>query len=192
MLSSPRGLSPRPAPPPPVSVSNSLTPPSVEALYCDHHRWLRSWLSHRLGNAADAADLAHDTFLRLLSKTVFPRFGSEGEARAYLRTVGHALCVDLWRRREVERAWLDALAAQPEPVAPSEEHQAIIIETLLGVGRMLARLSQKAAAAFVMAQVDGTPYRDIAASLGVSERMVKKYIAQAMLQCALIEAGLNA
>ena len=100
--------------------------------------------------------------------------------------------MDLWRRREVERAWLDALAAQPEPVAPSLEHQAIIIETLLDVGRMLGRLSQKAAAAFVMAQVDGTPYRDIAATLGVSERMVKKYIAQAMLQCALIEAGLNA
>ena len=79
-----------------MSVSDSLSSPSVEALYCDHHRWLRSWLLHRLGNAADAADLAHDTFLRLLGKTVFPRFGSVGEARAYLRTVGHALCVDLW------------------------------------------------------------------------------------------------
>ncbi|WBX88640.1 sigma-70 family RNA polymerase sigma factor [Achromobacter mucicolens] len=177
---------------PPVIVSDSLTSPSVEALYCDHHHWLRSWLLHRLGNTADAADLAHDTFLRLLGKTVFPHFGSVGEARAYLRTVGHALCVDLWRRREVERAWLDALAAQPELVAPSLEHQAIIIETLLAVGRMLGRLSEKAAAAFVMAQVDGTPYRDIAATLGVSERMIKKYIAQAMLQCALIEAGLNA
>ena len=40
-----------------------------------------------------------------------------------------------------------------------------------------------------MAQVDGMPYRAIAAQLSVSERMVKKYIAQAMLQCALIEAG---
>ena len=59
------------------------------------------------------------------------------------------------------------------------------------MGRMLGRLSHKAATAFVMAQVDGTPYREIAAELGVSERMVKKYIAQAVLQCALIEAGLD-
>ncbi|WP_268630650.1 sigma factor, partial [Escherichia coli] len=116
------------------------------ALYCDHHRWLRSWLHRRLGNAADAADLAHDTFIRLLGKTVFPRFGSVAEARAYRRTVGNALCADLWRHREVERAWLDALAAQPEPVAASAEHQAIVIETLLDIGRMLGRLPQKAAA----------------------------------------------
>lgn len=165
--------------------------PSLDVLYCDHHRWLQGWLQRRLGNAADAADLAQDTFVRLLNKTVFPRFGSFAEARAYLRTVGGALCVDLWRHREVEQAWLDALAAQPEPFSPSPEQQTIVIETLLEVGRMLGRLSHKAATAFVMAQVDGTPYRDIAAELKVSERMVKKYIAQAMLQCALIEAGLD-
>ena len=54
---------------------------------------------------------------------------------------------------------------------------------------MLSSLSQKAAAAFIMAQVDGMPYRAIAAQLSVSERMGKKYIAQARLQCALIESG---
>ena len=43
-----------------------------------------------------------------------------------------------------------------------------------------------------MAQVDGMPYREIAVELGVSERMIKKYMAQAMLECALIEAGLKA
>ncbi|WZB73666.1 sigma-70 family RNA polymerase sigma factor [Achromobacter insuavis] len=175
-----------------MSASDCPTPAAAQALYCDHHRWLRSWLHRRLGNAADAADLAHDTFIRLLGKTVFPRFGSVAEARAYLRTVGNALCVDLWRHREVERAWLDALAAQPEPVAASAEHQAIVIETLLDIGRMLGRLPQKAAAAFVMAQVDGMPYREIAVELGVSERMIKKYMAQAMLECALIEAGFKA
>ncbi len=148
-------------------------------------------MRRRLGNAADAADLAHDTFFRLLTRSSIPGFGSFVEARAYLRTIGGGLCVDLWRRREVEQAWSEALAALPEPAAPSPEHQAIVIETLLEIGRMLGRLSQKAARAFVMAQVDGVPYRDIAAELAVSERMVKKYIAQAMLQCALIEAGLD-
>jgi len=107
-----------------------------------------------------------------------------------VRTIANGMCVDLWRRREVEQAWLDALAAQPEACAPSPEHHAIVIETLLEIGALLRRLPQKAATAFVMAQVDGAPYRDIAAALGVSERMVKKYIAQAMLQCALAEAGL--
>lgn len=32
-------------------------------------------------------------------------------------------------------------------------------------------------------------YADIAVELGVSERMVKKYMARAMLHCVLLEAG---
>ncbi len=165
--------------------------PSVETLYCDHHGWLQGWLHRRLGNASDAADLAQDTFVRLLIKPASRGFNSFGEARAYLRTAANGLCVDLWRRREIETAWLQTLAAMPEAAAPSPEHQAIVIETLLEISRMLEKLSEKAAMAFIMAQVEGMPYRDIAAQLSVSERMVKKYIAQGMLQCALIEAGLS-
>lgn len=172
-----------------MSASAPTLSPSLETLYCDHHGWLQSWLHRRLGNASDAADLAHDTFLRLLTKPASRGFDSFAEARAYLRTAATGLCVDLWRHREIEKAWLDTLAARPEAFAPSPEHQAIVIETLMEVGAMLSRLSQKAARAFVLAQVDGVPYREIATELDVSERMVKKYIAQAMLQCALIEAG---
>nr|WP_286206632.1 sigma-70 family RNA polymerase sigma factor [Thauera linaloolentis] len=159
-------------------------------MYLDHHGWLQGWLRRRLGNASDAADLAHDVFLRLLAAP--KRFDSPPEARGYLRTMANGLCIDLWRRREVEQAWLDALASRPEALEPSPEHRSIIVETLLEIGDMLGRLPQKAASAFVMAQLDGMPYREIAARLGVSDRMVKKYIAQAMLQCALIEAGLEA
>lgn len=161
----------------------------IETLYAHHHGWLQHWLHRRLGNSADAADLAQDTFVRLMSRPATRCFESVGEARAYLLTAANGLCVDLWRRREIERAWLQALAARPEALAPSPEHCAIVIETLLEVGRMLGKLSQKAAQAFIMAQVDGVPYRIIAQELAVSERMVKKYMAQAMLQCALIEAG---
>ena len=163
---------------------------AISTLYCDHHGWLQGWLQRRLGNAADAADLAQDAFVRLLGRSAFPRFDSVAEARGYLRSIGKGLCIDLWRHREVEKAWLEALAAQPQAFVPSLEHQAIVIESLLEVGRMLGRLPYKAATAFVMAQVEGLPYREIAVHLNVSERMVKKYIAQAMLQCALIDAGL--
>lgn len=165
---------------------------ALQTLYHHHHGWLQGLLRKRLGNAADAADLAHDAFLRLLIKPVARGFGTPGEARAYLRAMAHGLCVDFWRRREVEQAWLEALASQPEPVTPSAEHQAIVIETLIELGAMLGKLPQKAASAFILAQVEDMPYRDIARELAVSERMVKKYIAQTMLQCALLSAGLAA
>ena len=38
----------------------------VAKLYANHHGWLRSWLHRRLGHSADAEDLAHDTFIRVL------------------------------------------------------------------------------------------------------------------------------
>ncbi|MBN3816446.1 sigma-70 family RNA polymerase sigma factor [Paraburkholderia sp. Se-20369] len=163
----------------------------VHALYRDHHGWLQGWLRRRLGDAVDAADLAHDAFLRLIVKPAPKGFGSDVEARAYLRTMAQGMCIDLWRRRQVEQAWLDSLAAQPEPCEPSPEHRAIVIETLMEIGALISRLPDKARRAFIMAQIHELPTREIAGELAVSERMVQKYLAQAMLQLALVEAGLT-
>jgi len=39
--------------------------PRSHALYTDHQGWLQAWLRKKLGNAHQAADLAHDTFVCL-------------------------------------------------------------------------------------------------------------------------------
>lgn len=158
---------------------------TLKNLYTDHHSWLQGWLRRRLGNAADAADLAQDVFINLLVKPQV--FESAGNVRAYLSTVGNGLCVSLWRRRQIEQAWLDELAMRPENTAPSEEHKAIIIEALCEIDAMLNKLSEKAASAFVMAMVYEMPDKQIAEKLGVSDRMVRKYVAQAMFQCMKLE-----
>jgi RNA polymerase sigma factor (sigma-70 family) len=160
--------------------------PDVQALYGDHHDWLQGWLRRRLGSAADAADLAQDAFMRLM---VSPRrFDSPPAARVYLRTMAQGLCIDLWRRRQIEQAWLDTLAAQPEALAPSAEHQLMVLQALQEIDAMLSRLSPKAAQAFVMAVGCDMTDREVAQELGVSTRMVRKYVAQAMLHCMCLEA----
>lgn len=162
----------------------------LEALYGDHHDWLQGWLRRRLGNAADAADLAHDAFLRLL---VTPRrFGSQPEARSYLRAMANGLCVDLWRRRQIEEAWLAALASQPAAFSPSAEHQVIVLQALQEIDSLLGSLSANAARAFVLAVGCEMTDREVAAELGVSSRMVRKYVAQAMLRCMEMEARQDA
>ncbi|NTX29150.1 sigma-70 family RNA polymerase sigma factor [Burkholderia pyrrocinia] len=173
-----------------MTVTQSAVHQHVHVLYRDHQGWLQSWLRRRLGDAADAADLVHDTFLRLIVKPALKDFGSDAEARAYLRAIAQGMCIDLWRRREVEQAWLNSLADQPEASEPSAEHRAIVIETLIEIGELINRLPDKARRAFIMAQIHGLPTREIAAALAVSERMVQKYLAQAMLHLALIDAGL--
>ena len=48
------------------------------------------------------ADLAQDTFLRLLNSSVKRQFDSGAQARGYLRKTAQNLCIDLWRRQEIE------------------------------------------------------------------------------------------
>lgn len=166
--------------------SDSAPSPTIDMLYVDHHAWLQAWLGRRLGNAADAADLAHDTFLRLIDKP--RRFDSAPAARSYLRSMANGLCVDRWRRHRIEQAWLDVLAAQPETLAPSAEHQVIVLEALYEIDSMLRSLPPKAAQAFMMAVGCSMTYREIAQELCVSVRMVAKYIAKATLACLRLEA----
>ncbi|MFJ4255533.1 sigma-70 family RNA polymerase sigma factor [Pseudomonas monteilii] len=166
----------------------SPPPSDVGSLYHLHHGWVRNLFRHKLGNAHDAAELAHDVFLRLLSK---PRtFASDADAKAFLGAMSRNMCVDFWRRRRVEQAWLEVMAERPEAFQPSEEHRALMLETLLQVQAMLERLPATVAEAFILAQVHGLGYRAIAEQLGVSERTVTSYMAKAMFHCAVLEAEL--
>jgi RNA polymerase sigma-19 factor, ECF subfamily len=169
-----------------ITVSRLPPPDFVAALYVDHHGWLKGWLRKKLGCSDAAADLAQDTFVRLLGR--YDNF-SLREPRAYLTTIASGLLIDHWRHREVERTWLECLALQPEAFAPSPEERALAIESLCRIDAMLTRLPDKVRRAFLMAQLQGLVYREIAEALDVSERMVKKYMAQAMLACLALEHG---
>lgn len=158
---------------------------SLAHLYEAHHGWLQGWLRRRLGHAGDAADLAQDAFLRLLVK---PRpFASALQARAYLRTLAGGLCVDLWRRRQIEQAWLDTLASRPSAHAPSAEDQAAVLQALHEIDALLQQLPARVASAFVMAVGCDMTDVQVARVLGVSDRMVRKYVARATLHCMLHE-----
>ncbi|MGE8166597.1 sigma-70 family RNA polymerase sigma factor [Pseudomonas putida] len=162
---------------------------SIHSLYQSHSRWLLGFLQRRLGNRPDAADLVQDTFVRILGR---PRqFDGQAGERSYLATIARGLCIDHWRRQKLEQAWLEHLALQPSALQPSPEQRALIVETLHEVDAMLLRLPSKVRQAFLLAQIDGLGYRDIAAHIGVSERMIKKYLAQAFLHCAILEAELD-
>lgn len=150
----------------------------VADLYTEHHRWLHAWLRKKLGCTHQAADLAQDTFVSLLAKPCQP-----DEPRAYLLTIARRLVFETWRRRDLERAWLAELAALPDAVAPSEEERAIVLETLLAIDALLAGLSAKARQAFLMSQLDGLTYAQIAAELGVSVSRVRQYMTQALTRC---------
>ncbi|MDP8568720.1 sigma-70 family RNA polymerase sigma factor [Methylophilus aquaticus] len=152
-----------------------------DRLYLGHHAWLQRWFCKKLGCTFQAADLTQDTFVRLLLKQVEQHHFTT--PHFYLLHIAKGLLVDHWRRQSLEKSYLDALLLQEPSQTSSLEVQAILLETLLEVDAMLDSLPLKVRKAFLFAQIDGLTYREIAELLTVSERMVKKYMASAMMHC---------
>lgn len=155
----------------------------LRGLYQAHHGWLKSWLVRRLGSASDAADLAHDTFIRLMTAKESPDLR---QPRAYLRTIAQGLVVDRYRRQNIERAYLEALALRPEPVDISPEERLDILETLALVDATLHRLGDRTRRIFLAVQLEGLTYGATAEQLGVSITTVKKHVIRAMTECLLL------
>lgn len=152
----------------------------IGALYSDHHGWLYGWLRRKLGDASQAADLAQDTFVRILAgRATTPIV----EPRAYLTTIAKGLLVNWYRRQALEHAWLDALSHLPEPEVPSPEQRLIILETLQEIDAMLDTLPAGVKRAFLLSQLEGLKYDEIAQTLGVSLITVKRYMKQAFRHC---------
>lgn len=153
---------------------------TVEGLYQDHHSWLTGWLRRRLGCPDSAADLAQDTFVKVLVARDTPQLL---EPRAFLTTIAKRVLSNHYRRRDLEQAYCQALAELPECVAPSEEERAIILETLIELDRLLDGLPMAVKRAFLLSQVDGLSHGEIATQLGISIATVKRHLNKALLRC---------
>ena len=169
-----------------VSTASPVHAIPLSTLYSEHHGWLYGWLRGKLGNRADAADLAQDTCLRLLGKRDAAPLR---EPRGYLATIARGLLVDRYRRQALEQAYLEALAQQAEPVSMCAETHAIIIETLLAVDRLLDSLGARTRAIFLLAQIEELSYADISRRLGVSLPTVKKHLVRAYTECLMLAAA---
>ncbi|MFT6492150.1 MAG: RNA polymerase sigma-70 factor (ECF subfamily) [Porticoccus sp.] len=152
-------------------------------LYNDHHGWLRCWLRKSTGCSETAADLAQDTFVKVMQKQREDSGFAIGYPRRYLRIVAGSLMVDHFRRRAVEKAYADALMLLPEPASISAEEREIILETLQQLDKMLDAMPARMRQAFLLSRLDGLTYQQIADQLGVSLRSVKRYMQQAFVQC---------
>jgi DNA-directed RNA polymerase specialized sigma24 family protein len=102
----------------------------LERLYIDHHAWLSGLLRRKLGNATDAADLAHDIYLNLIRKGSIP---APDDCRCHLTQIAKGMLIDLYRRRRLEASHLERMRQQEAPLGPSEESRALAFEALTQV-----------------------------------------------------------
>ena len=166
-----------------MAVADNSLQHDVESLYSNHHGWLFGWLRKKMGCAHNAADIAQDTFLRIITSRD-ALIGMQ-EPRAYLTTTAKRLLVDRARRQVIEQHYLAQLAITAELMggypAPDELLQAI--EALEQISAALQGVAVKARQAFLLHYLDGQTHAAIAAELGVSTKTVQKYLIQTLLSC---------
>ena len=150
-------------------------------VYQQHHDWLQAWLRKKTGNTWDAADIAHDTFVRVMHKDKLVQLGAE--PRALLVHIAKGLVVDRWRHQQVERAYQETLAQLSPDLWPSVEEQQLIMESLQQVDRLLQSMPGQTRAIFLLAQLDGLTYQQIANQLDISLITVKRHMRKAYLGC---------
>ncbi|QBF29081.1 sigma-70 family RNA polymerase sigma factor [Pseudomonas tructae] len=152
-------------------------------VYSEHHGWVFGWLRKKLGCAHNAADVAQDTFLRILSSR--DALLQASQSRGYIATTARNLLIDRARRQRLEKAYLEELAllALEHPGAPSAERIWETLDALEQICRLLDGLGSKPREAFLLHYLEGQPQAQVAEHLGISVRMVQKYLVQVLLHC---------
>ena len=153
------------------------------ACFEGHYEELLRFLARRTGDAARAADIAQDTYVRLAAAP--QPAGGVDNPRAYVFRVASNLAVDTLRKEgriEARSTTIDGTETIADPLA-SPERTLLARERLGLLDEALSGLPPNARRALLMSRVNHLTFARIAEELGVSESMVAKYIAQALRAC---------
>ena len=144
----------------------------ARALYQRYGGDLHAFCLRKLGDREEAADVVQDTFL---NAWLALRRGVEPETPyAWLLTIARNLCVSRHRARgaRIQAVHLDEAHHQ----TPARQSQA---EELIELGPMLRRLPERQRRAFLLHEIKGLSYGEVAAELKLSYSAVATLIFRA-------------
>lgn len=156
-----------------------MQPPaaSVETLFREHNQTLVRFLAARLSSDAEAKEVAQEAYVRLLQ---LDQPKAVGFLRAFLFKTASNIATDYLRRRRLARTVqsadpfsFDVDRLTPEDYVASKEEVGI-------VSRCLKELAPRCRQVVLLSRIEGKSSSEIAAELGMSTRMVRKYVAQAL------------
>lgn len=155
----------------------------ISDLYVNHHSWLYQWLKRRLNHSEDAADLAQDTFLRILKRQDSYYYD---QPRALLTTVAKGILINWYQRKAIEKSYLEVLSTQPQCDEITPEQRLEAIEALCLIHQLLNKLSLRQRQVFIWSQLEGLAQQEIANRLGISTRTVMRDVVSVLAQCLAI------
>ncbi len=150
---------------------------NFQAAFERHHEALFRYLHRLVGDADVAADLAQESFVRLLDQDV-----PEAQVKSWLFTVGTNLVRDRARTRGRRARLLRHPEAAPDRPADPEE-RAARLERIESVRVALDRLSERDREILLMRE-EGFRYAEIAHVIGVKPSSVGTLLARALRRFA--------
>jgi len=161
-----------------ASAQSAQEPPSFEAQFLEHWTYVYRTLARLVGDPAEAEDLALETFLRLYQRP--PACDNAPSLRGWLRRVALNLGLDAIRGRqrraryEEEAGLILAMTHQAaslgDEIARREEQRQ--------VRHVLGQMNRRQAELLTL-RAQGLPYREIAATLGVSPTSIGPLLVRA-------------
>jgi RNA polymerase sigma factor (sigma-70 family) len=160
---------------------------AVSELFREHNRMLVGYLRSRLGSEQEATEVAQEAYVRVLQ---LHEPGAPGLLRAYLFKTAANLAVDRLRHRRVRQRSEEQpqLFEELNPTGgelddPAE--QLLAREQADQLLRILQELPVKCQQVMNLHRFEGASQRDVSLRLGISERMVRRYVTYAMVYCRL-------
>lgn len=163
------------------------------------YRELRLYLTSRLRNPDDAADIAQSSFERVYAHAM-PVAGTPTmhiqSPRALLFRTANNICIDIARHKRVAAEWLrerseinSEIQAESSFLSAQDqlEHRQLIEQVAL----LLDQLPQRRREVFLLFKVYGYSRTEIAARLHITEAAVAKHVVRATISCSKVFAELQ-
>ncbi len=153
----------------------------VNALYLDHVGEIRRYIGRRIACRETVADLAQETFVRLLCSESTPE---PDKHRAYLFRIAEHLTIDHYRRTMAHGGLMVSLDECAEIACPTPlpERHAIARQQLRRLQAAIDELPPHCREVFIKHKFDGMPQKAIATAYGISLNAVEKLLIRALLR----------
>lgn len=166
--------------PEPVPATDGSRIELVERLFREHNEALIRFLIARTGSRQEAREIAQEAYVRLLS---LDEPGAVSYLRAFLFKTAANIAVDRKRRDDVHERATEQPLFQEFADARTPERCIAGEQAFERLQRLIAAMPPKCRQAFVLNEFYGMDFASIAREMGISQRMVRKYVVRALVHC---------
>jgi len=156
----------------------------VEGLVRENESELGAYFRRRLPSVYDSADACQEVFLRMCRVDRPNRIRNR---RAFLFRTAHNIVQDYYRKRHITEVSLEATANEWEAKSSSVSPERVLYTKEWWKAYCVAinELTPRCRRVFIMCRMQNFSHADIARELGISKKMVEKYMTKALAHFAV-------